>query len=223
MESSGGSGRKAKVALALLVVAALGALIYYQLFRRRDGVPELPYPDLNAERFAATCDNLTGVAFTRTVTPEDLRASAISPAPAEGAPGWTPVKIGTRFHLGSLFHVRPQGHLQMNTVGNWIVALDGEGEFILEEARTDEKRTVHTNVWNVKKGTFRAKPHDYDKGDHWLQVTVPIARVFVHKGEIGLRVSEGAGGQIWLVSGKATVVWNDGRRKELPLRGMEYL
>jgi hypothetical protein len=109
------------------------------------------------------------------------------------------------------------------TSGNWIVVMEGSGEFVFENASTNADRTIHSGLWFVRSGTFRAKPHDYDKGDHWLEIRTPKARVFLRKAEIGMRISEGGGGQIWLARGNATVVWNDGRRKELLPKGLDNL
>jgi len=224
MGKLGISARKVLVAAVVIAISVFGYRTYDR-YRNRDAPPDLPIPDLNQSRNAGNCDRLTGSVFVRPMNSEDSRNPKISAAPDLTAPGneWAALAQGAPFNIGTLFHLRPQSTLQLVTSGNWVIALSGEGEFIFEDARTNEGGKIHTNFWNLKKGVFRAKPHDYDTTDHWLQITTPVAKVFVHKGEIGLRVAEGGGGQIWLLSGVANVHWNDGRKKSLTLKGMEYL
>jgi hypothetical protein len=194
-------------------------------------MPDLTLPDLNDQRQAGNVTRFTGNAFTRAVLPEDFQSRTLTdPPPQAGTPGWAPVAANATFFLGTLFHLRPGATVQINTAGTWMIALDGEGEFIFEDARTREDKSVHTINWIMKKGQFRAKPFTYDKTEHWLQIRTPNSRVLLQQGELGLRVDglvnappDKPKGQVWLVSGKATVYWNDGKQKELPLRQFEYL
>jgi hypothetical protein len=216
--------KRARIAASLAgACAALagGFFLFRHHQQHRDDLPELSVPDISREnREAGHAEHVTGSAAFRGAVPADVSGPASTSA---AAPGLSAEKDGASFFLGTFFQVAPKSFLQLLTTGNWIVGLDGDGEFVLEDARTNPEGTIHTAYWFVRRGTFRAKPHDYDPSDHRLEVRTPIARVYVGKAEIGMRVSEGGGGQIWLVSGKATIVWNDGRRKELTQKGMDYL
>jgi hypothetical protein len=219
---------------AILAIVALWiALIYvgFDYFDKKDQLPPAPLPDLSDQRQAGTVTRVSGSVFTRMVLPEDFQNMAISPKPKPGDPAWRNATQNASFVIGTLFRASAGGKLQVSTSGTWIVGLDGEGEFIFEDARTNEDRSLHTITWILKKGLLRAKPHTYDLTDHWLEVKTPLARVLVEKGELGIRLPDfqkspapdAPRGQVWLMSGKATVYWNDGRKKELPLKGMEYL
>lgn len=130
---------------------------------------------------------------------------------------------GETVSLGEQFSLPDQAAVQVVTAGNWIVEMGGEGEFSFENALTNADRTVHEAFWFVKRGELKMRPKEYDPAEHYLQIRTPIARVFLLKGEAGMKVTEGGGGQIWVYSGTATIVWNDGRRKEVHSRGMEYI
>lgn len=156
----------------------------------------------------------------RNVTPEDLKPAGA--APASAAPV-TSMKEGTQFLLGTLFQTVAGSAISMLTAGNYYVMLQGDGQFVFEDARINDDRNAHTAYWFVKKGTFRAKPYEYDPNSHYMEVRTASASIFLEQAEIGMNVYEGGSAQVWLVSGKGHVVWNDGRRKELPLKGMDYL
>lgn len=222
MANKSGIKRVSIYAMAVVLVAA-GVYLGVRHFRNQGGIPDLAIPDLNENRQAGVNEKQYGTTFMRPATPADEESPKVTLASGADPVGWVPAKEGEPFLLGTVFHARGQSGLQLLTTGNWIIALDGEGEFIFEDAKRNAGGTVHTAFWMIRKGAFRAKPHDYDPSDHWLQIRTPVAKVIVHKGEIGLRITDGGGGQIWLVSGKATIFWNDGRRKELKLRGMDYI
>ena len=133
------------------------------------------------------------------------------------------LKVGQSVPLGTEFKLAEQSSVQIVTEGNWIVEMDGQGEFSFENALTNADRTIHTAYWFVRKGELKIRPKEYDPAEHYMQIRTPIARVFLHRGEAGMKVTEGGGGQIWIYSGTATIVWDDGRRKEIHSRGMEYI
>lgn len=209
----------------LVLVGVFGVWSYRSFFMKRDALPQLDFPDVNNEQNVGKVDQYFGTAWVTSnssgIAPMALPSPAASPG-IETVPS-TGVRDGMEFKAESVFRVQAQSQVQLSTAGNWIVVLDGDGEFTLDEAWTNESRNVHSIAWTVKKGTFRAKPHDYDPSDHWLEVRTDKARIVVHQGELGVIVPEGGGGRFWLVSGRATVYWKDGRQKVLETKGMGYL
>jgi hypothetical protein len=196
-----------------LVVGIVAALLiagasYYLFLRTRSEIPSLSQADSGPDGEGAKVDIAQGPIAWR----------------ARGAQAQNAIKPGDRFAVGAQFSLKNGSTLQVMTVGNWLLVLDGEGEFVFDDARRDPDRKAHTGIWTMTKGTIRAKPHDYDPADHWLEIRTPKAKIYVHQGEVGARISEGGSGSVWLVKGQAEVVWEDGRRKKLePNNTMEYL
>ena len=210
-------------AAAVLALAA----IYFVVRQRQHGLPETNIPDLDANKSAGHVDRLQGVAYIRNSVPEDLQNHLLSAVPENSdvakKSGWVAANQDDKYYLGSLFRLAQGSSLQVLTAGNWLLVLDGDGEFIFEDARTDQEHFSHRATWLVKKGIFRAKPYDYEHGPHELEVVTPTARVLVHSGEIGLKTGEDGKGDVWLMAGKAEVVWNDGKHKELALKSVEKI
>lgn len=188
--------------------------------------PSLPIQDLNQNKQAGMVDRAVGEVYLRPLQADDQDLRKLSSVPKRNgtlSDSWQEVLPGDVFPLKTLFRLHSSGSVQATTHGSWIVALEGEGEFAIEEARTNPARTTHATSWFLKRGNFRAKPQDYDPSEHWLQLRTPSARIIVQKGEIGVNVREDGTGQVWLLSGRAMVEWNDGRRKRLKVKGMDYL
>jgi|GEM_PF-6086104 len=219
----GKASRRFQVFIALMVLGTLGGAFFYFKSAKQDSnqFPLLPIVDLNDQRQAGTIVRLSGNTYTRTASPEDMQRPEIAAPPDGKASDWTLVSANTPYFVGTLFHARPGAHLEVMTSGNYLTGVDGEGEFILEDARHSEDGVVRTITWLVKKGMLRIKPHDSDKSDHWTVVKTQTCRVIVRQGELGIRVNEGGvAGQVWLMSGQARVFWKDGREQELKVREM---
>lgn len=215
-----------RVLLAALVIAAVGGGFWARkrVEMRKDAPPELETPNYDpATRSAGSCFKHRGSTFARISTPDDFQSPKASPHPAVADATWTQFAQGSTFLIGTLFNVGPQGVARLSTAGKWMVSLEGEGEFVFEDARRSDDSKVATDYWFVKKGTFRAKPHEFDRNDHWMQIRTAVATIYLHNGEIGMRINEGGTGQVWLTAGKATVIRADGTKRELPLKGMDYL
>lgn len=211
--------------LPLLMIILVGVLGYfgYKRFSRGEGIPNLPDQELNSQGKAGVIEHLQGTALVKPAESKDFNSSAISSAAAEGVEGWIAPIAKDGFLPETLFHLKPNSSMRVMTAGNWLVAMDGEGEFIFEDGKVDAEKKAHSTIWTVKKGTFRAKPHDYDPSTHWIEVKTAAATVYCQQSEFGLRISEGGKGQVWLISGKIIVLWKDGRRKEITQKGMDYL
>jgi len=225
----------------VFLAAVAGGVAAYFVYRARfarDRMPAYEEPSLDPERFAARIDRMEGAAFQKIAVESDLLSPEPSVPPGSpeerAAQGWKVVSLADRFIFGTLFYL-PEAKgpgekhsLQLVTAGNWIVLMDGEGEFLFEDARVGRQQgekgvDVQTGVWRVRRGLLRVKPHDYDPAEHWLEVRAPMATVTVIKGEIGLRVFGPDKGQVWLMSGRAIVEPVRGDRHELKLRAMEYI
>jgi hypothetical protein len=194
--------------LPVLAIVAAGGIWSYQYWEaHRDELPGLDVDDVSGNRVAGTVDVVRGNAFG---------------ASAQGVE-FAPLKHPSTFILGSVFRLNGGSFVQLKTNGNYLVGLDGDGEFVAEKARLSHDRTKHTLHWFVRKGTLRVKPNKYDPAEQHVEIRTAIARVRGNKAELGVRVNEAGGGQVWLMSGTAEVIWNDGRRKELKVRGMDYL
>jgi hypothetical protein len=199
--------RKLALLIVLLALGAAGVWGYRYWEAHKDDLPELAMDDIGGSREAGTVGVVRGQAYS---------------AAAQGAE-FIPLKQGATFILGTTFRVPGGSFVQLKTNGNYLVGMDGEGEFVVQKARVSADRKSHTLHWLVRKGTFRVKPNDYDPGQQFVEIRTAIARVLGTKAEFGVRVNDAGGGQVWLMSGTAQVIWNDGRRKELKVRGMDYL
>ncbi len=224
MEKPHASSRRRSVVVgvvALAVLAGIGAGVW--VYFHRDPFPELPIPDLDDNRSAGKLDRVNGKVFGRASVPKDSEGMELSPEPKADDPQWGALKPGGTYFLGSLFRLAQGGQAQLLTHGGWIVAMDGDGEFILEDARRDMDGRRRSMVWTVKRGMFRAKTSQYEGSTQWLEVRTPVGRLILEEGEIGIGVKEGGHGQFWIVTGKIDVLWKDGRRKQLTEKGMDYL
>ena len=216
--------------LTVIILLLLGALLafWWGSGKQRGGSlssPEFSSKDIKANGDAGKIERVSGQAWGRAVHASDLPANAtLQLTPGTSAvPELKPLTESAMFPLPFFFHVAKGSFLQIVTEGNWIIGMDGEGDFLLEDALTNADRTVHQGVWFVKSGTFRAKPHDYDPSVHTLIIQTAAGKVFADRAEIGMRISEGGRGQVWLMSGKGKIEWNDGKTQELVLKGMVYL
>lgn len=217
--------------LALVLALALSLGLYFYFSYDRNGMPRLPIVDLFENRFASKWDQQTGTAFVRPLQKSDVEKLELYPLPngqttpeALAAEGWTKVQGSGEFFLESLFSLDIKNALQIITAGNWIVRMDGRGEFYFMDARRDSDAKVRTNVWFVKQGLLRVKPHDYDPADHWMEVFTPKARIILHQAEVGIRIhGPGGDGQVWSMKGAVTVERRDGKVSVLAPKNMEYL
>lgn len=210
--------------VVFMVLGAAGGVGYYY-YLHRDDPPRPAEVDVAGEDHnAGKVEALGGTILTRSIQAGDLEQVALtSPAPAPTTPGWTPLRDQGPIYLNTLFHVPAKQGVRLSSHGQWLFSLEGEGEYAFEDARIDRKKNLVTNVFFVRQGTFRAKPHDYDPREHWLEIRTPAAKVLIHQGEIGMRISPGGHGTVWLMQGKGVVVTPDGRRRELSFRGMDHI
>jgi hypothetical protein len=198
-------------ALALTLAIVAGGLAL-RSHLRHSGLPTLPVSDVReGSREAGKIEKVHGSVSFRDAAEES------------GQLLWTPGHPGVPFTLGTLFRCESQSGLELSTAGLWSFGLEGEGEFVMRDARRSEDSKEHVASVYVKKGTFRAKPAAQGMRGYLLEISTATAKILLNNGEIGMEVGAGGKGRMWLVSGKATVTWNDGRRKELALRGLENL
>jgi hypothetical protein len=212
--------------LAGLAAASAGGFFYYR-YATRDELPELTVPDIQeASRQAATINRMHGQADLRQATPGD-ESLPLAPFPAAASgqvpAGWEAVHEGTSIKLGTLLHASAQSALEFTSSGQWYMGLDGEGAIVFQDARKNAQGTEHTLSIYVQQGTFRAKAASDNYKGYFLEITTAIAKIRVMEGEFGMQVNAEGKGRMWLMSGKAVALWNDGRRKELGLRGLEDL
>jgi hypothetical protein len=206
MRNTRGLSRLGQLLIAV-VVLAIGGASYHLFTRQRSELPAFPDADATADGSVGRIERMTGGGAMKPGTQASEKALAPNVA----------------FPVGAEFRIKTGGTAEIMTYGNWQIVLD-EGEFAIEDARRAADQKAHSQVWTVRRGMIRAKPHDFDPADHWLEIRTPKARIYVHQGEIGARISEGGAGTVWLVKGQAEVVWEDGRRRKLaPDNSLEYL
>ncbi len=194
--------------LALAVLGGVGGGFFLYRSAHRSLLPSLPLSESSPTTMAVgKIERLKGTVMLRLPSEKNL----------------VPAKEGDSFPLKTIFQIAAQSSAQVAINGGWLVDLEGKGQFSLQDAKTNSDHTIHADAWVVDEGTFRIKPYDYDPSDFFLEVETPVSKVLVHKGEVGMSVVRGGGGQIWLMSGQGTVYRKDGSRKELPLKGLAYL
>jgi hypothetical protein len=200
--------RLAKFAFLLIAVAVVAHFAMRSSWLTPlslNDLPALSVAECGAEGEAGHVDRLTG-----SMKIAETKASVDA-------------KKGKTFPVASRFQLPAGSSAELFTEGNWKVELEGEGSFRIDDARTDSTRTRHTSSWFVEKGTFLAHPREFDPSEHWMEIRTPIARVLVRNAELGMKISQGGGGQVWIQSGNGVVLWNDGRKKELKVKGMEFI
>jgi hypothetical protein len=212
-------------AAGLAAVCAGGFFLYR--FVTRDDPPKLEVPDIQeASRQVAHVERFRGTAFMRAAVPAD-EALPYAPFPAVSSgqtpSGWELVAAGASIKLGTLLHVGADSALELSSPGQWYMGFDGEGSVIFQDARRNAEGTEHTLSVYVQQGTFRAKAANDNYKGYFLEVTTAAAKVHVYEGEFGMQVVAQGKGRMWLMTGRAVAIWNDGRRKELGLRGLEDL
>jgi len=221
MKSIQNMGRPQLISLGkkvLISVGALGALgvlatmgwfgyQYYQLHRYDP--PNLPFPDLSVSGVAAHVAILKGEGYWRFLNAEDLDDSEYFfrddlQLPPQQKEGWTQITKESKILLGSML-VLSSSSVKLKTHGKWQIQLD-YGQHILEDARRDDVGKKHVVKFFVRNGQLRAKSYGYDSDKYWLEIRTKVARIIIHNGEIGLRISGNTGrGQIWLMSGFGVV------------------
>lgn len=213
---------KVPVGVILVLLALIGGAAYYFLAPKSD-LPSASVQDVNEQGFAMKWDQQTGTAYAMEGSRSILKSGDIRLPTDENLGNWKKVKRGDQFKTETLFHLPKGGFLQTQTVGNWIFLMDGEGEFAFEDSRKSSDGKTRTARIYVRRGQFRAKPHDRDPNDHWLEVVTNAGKIVVHKGEIGLRVGEEGIGQIWLMTGEAKVTGPDGKTRDMKVKTLDYL
>src|SRR4051812_3974805 len=114
--------------LLLIGVGLVAGGLAYHFYLQRDQLPELPVEDVGANRVAGEIQYVKGaptVAFVEGGQPVELKQSAT-------------------FYLGSVFKLNSGAFAQLKTHGNYMIAMDGDGEFQFKEARASAERTAHT-------------------------------------------------------------------------------
>jgi hypothetical protein len=196
--------------LLLSAVVVTAVWIGKRLHIGNDEIAVLPLPDFTASGDAGTIESVRGQVTVR--TPPQSAAASLS------------VDGGSRpFRVPSSFALAEGATLELATEGNWQIGIEGKAELTFEDARTNPDRTIRAAYWTIKSGIVRIRSADYDPADLELQIRTPLARILFRRAEAGLRISDGGRGEVWLVAGSGVVVWNDGRRKTLTVRGMEYI
>lgn len=207
----------------LAALSAAGFLLYRHV--TRDVPPALAITDIqDASRQAAHVERIHGQASMRTAVPSDEALPLVPfPAATSTPTGWENVGGGTSIRLGTLLHLGAQSGLEMMSSGRWYMAFEGEGSMVFQDARRNAEGTEHTLSIYVQQGTFRVKAADDNYKGYFLEITTAAAKVHVYEGEFGMQVGPEGKGRMWLMRGKAVALWNDGRRRELGLRGLEDL
>ena len=212
---------------SLLVIGGAIAIVWLLFqFSHRDEPPFLSFSDVDSTGRAGSSELQSGTAYFRIAEADDYEAEVITPAFSYRSTDWMPFKKGNALLLGSLLYLDKKVYVQFITAGSWLIALDGEGDYIFEDAKRDQEGKKHTIFWNMKRGMFRAKVHDYDPTDHWLQLRTPFAYIFLRQGEMGLRIDNvkpppgKRRGVLWHVKGRTIIKWNDGRRKVITEKGL---
>lgn len=203
----------------LFLVLGVGA---YHYFFGRYQLPYLTRYEVDSSYQAGKIDRLVGNVSLSFLMPHPgvLDENEVPETPRTLP---TLAQEGASFPLGTAFRVPGGASVHVITEGNWVVGMEGDGEFSFEDAKRDENHRLHSVAWTVSRGTLRARPQDYDPSDLRIQIGTPTARIVVRKGEVGVRIDRGGHGQVWLFSGSATIVWNDGKRGEINHQGMRYL
>lgn len=194
-----------------LTASVVAGVLYYRA--HRDDPPLPSRTDVDAQGGGAKVDWVKGVVKTRPARLEEYefrepQGEVEEPRPITGA--------GAVLQPGSWYGLEAGGSMQLLTYGNFLLILDGPGEFLFQDARGDETGR-HVLLFAMKRGTLRAKKHDHDPGHHWLQLTVPKGRLILEQGELGVESDAAGNGRFWIVSGKAVYRPNEGdRRADLP-------
>jgi hypothetical protein len=137
--------------------------------------------------------------------------------------GTIPVKTGDEVRLGNHFQAKEKNAAKILTEGNWWIALEGEGEYIFQDAKTNKLKSKHSATWEVRFGNLRAKPKDFDPTEHYLKIKTPRAMISLKNGELGVSVNRDGTGQAWLYRGDATITWENGDTKSLQNQQMSHL
>ncbi len=196
-----------KFSIGVVLVAILGASVY--LFQqRRSPIPFFKAVDVASNGSAAEVLSLSGGIQIR-----------------EQGGKQRELKPGDSLRLGSHIVAEPGASAELRTNAQILIGLGGEGNFVFEEARANEDRSIRTSSWYVGRGRVRAKIGLDSPSENWRQLKAPSARVLGKKGEVGLRIPLGGGGQVWGVGDgvDAQVEWEDGRKLRLSPGVMEYL
>ncbi len=210
------------VVAVLAGVIAVGFLVQWMQSGGTSGVPRLATPDLDGNRQAGLVELWSGGVKTRLALPEDFSPGRRSVASAD-SPGtiWTPItQARIPYFLGSLFRLEQKSMVQLTSSGNYLVILDGPGEFVLEDAKRDDAPSRRVFEWVVHQGGLRAKPNEYEASEQWLVVRTPAVRIEAKESEIGLSVGENGQGKFWLVSGQARLFKKDGSERLIEQRGV---
>jgi hypothetical protein len=133
------------------------------------------------------------------------------------------LKLGDEVRLGNHFQVKEKSAAKILTEGNWWIALEGEGEYIFGDAKTNKQKSKHSAAWEIRFGNLRAKPKDFDPTEHYLKIKTPRAMISLKNGELGISVNRDGSGQAWLYRGDAQVTWENGDSKRLKNQQMSHL
>lgn len=205
------------VIILLLVVIGGGATGYY--FYSRDKIPEFELVDIGLAKEAGVVDEVTGKAFTWPMPSEDTEEKEKQ----YKKPDPVLLKKGALVFLNNFFQVPVGSLLQMMLRGSWLVVLDGNGEFVLEDARGSQDGKTKIVFWKLLQGQLRAVPYTALGGNQWMVVRTPHVKLIAHQAEFGVAVDRNGKGSAFVMSGKVTALWDDGRRKVLGLKGAESL
>ncbi len=208
------SWRKWLLVLVLFVLS--GAAVRYFLIHR-DDPPSVAQVDVDPAGVAARTDWVRGEVRVRPARPEEFEFR-LPDGPVEPFL----VMSGSKAPIspGTYFEVSAGAALQMSTNGNFIVAIDGPGSFVFENARRDSDSGRRTLTLRLKHGTLRAKRHDQDSAEHWLELYTPRGRLILQQGEIGIEVNQEGLGRFWIVSGTVVFRGADGTRRENLQKGV---
>lgn len=210
--------------ISVAVVVGLAAIGLRYFLEHRDDPPVPGQTDVDEQGVAARVQWVKGKVVTRPAHLEEYsfrEPTGIVENPREVEGKDAPL------YAGSWIGLEAGSSMQLKTNGNFIMILDGPGEYLFEDARRQDDNEVskskHVLLFRMKRGMLRAKRHDYDPSQHWLQVIVPKGRIILEQGEIGVETHRPGSGRFWVVSGKVTYRPNEGqRRADLP-RGIHHL
>lgn len=225
MGKLGKSGRSAPFAVWQKALFGVGGAfvavgVYFLVqWLTRDSVPDLPLTDVNTNNQAGLIASIKGKAQVRTWVPEEEITPDLPVAPLRVA------EVRGTFPLGTLFKVEKDSAVQTWTVGDWLVSVEDEGEFVFEDARKNDAGTIHVQNWILRRGTMRIKVADnrVGVGQHILVIHLALGRIILREGELGIGFVPGVGGRIWIREGDCVLLYRDGRRRPLSKGGFHVL
>lgn len=195
------------IALFVMTVIGLSSIIY---MIRRSTFPFFPTVDQISSE---------GVVHVNSVNGSPKLQSVAQKAEEK-------IQEGSVLRLGDRIELENDSNLRLNSASGWEVALDGDGEFVLEDARRKDDLSVRTLLWFINQGAFRARympEKSPQTKEAWLQLRFPGGRIVTQGGEILVRIPRAGGGRLRVVQGAVEVFWDDGRRAEVEANEMEYL